>query len=70
MEGSDVLVVQADDGKLAEVEKQLRSYCDQQGLVLQSYADLIGVINRMVNGVIAMLWACSRWVVRLRRLVW
>ncbi len=56
MEGSDVLVVQADDANLKDVEKQLRAYCDERGLVLQSYADLIGVINRMVNGVIASLW--------------
>lgn len=57
VEGSDVLVVQADDNRLAEVEKALRVYCDEQGLVLQSYADLIGIINGMVNGVIASLWA-------------
>ena len=57
MEGADVLVIQADDAQLAAVDKQLRAYCDQQGLVLQSYADLIGVINRMVNGLIACLWA-------------
>lgn len=56
MDGADVLIVKADESKLAEVDKQLRVYCDQQGLVLQSYADLIGVINRMVNGVIASLW--------------
>ncbi|MCC6511551.1 MAG: ABC transporter permease [Pirellulaceae bacterium] len=53
MEGADVLVIQADDSRLAEVEKSLRAYCGEQGLVLQSYAQLIGVINGMVNGVIA-----------------
>lgn len=56
MEGADVLIVQADDRRLADVEKSLRAVCEQQGLVLQSYADLIGVINGMVNGVIASLW--------------
>ncbi len=44
MEGADVLVIQADDSKLSEVEKELRTFCDTQGLVLQSYADLINVI--------------------------
>jgi putative ABC transport system permease protein len=57
MEGTDVLIVQADDNRLAEVEKALRTYCDEHGLVLQSYADVIGIINGMVNGVIASLWA-------------
>ena len=56
MDGADVLVIQADDDKLPAVEKELRAYCDAQGLVLQSYGDLISVINRMVNGVIASLW--------------
>lgn len=57
IEGLDVLIIQADDKRLAEVEKSLRTYCDEHGLVLQSYADLTGVINGMVNGVIASLWA-------------
>lgn len=56
MEGSDVLVIQADDAQLAKVDEALRTYCNEQGLVLQSYSDLINVINRMVNGVIASLW--------------
>lgn len=56
MEGADVLIVQADDNRLSEVETELRRYCEEHGLVLQSYADLIGVINGMVNGVIASLW--------------
>ncbi len=56
MEGADVLIVQADDSKLKEVEADLRAYCTQHGLVLQSYAQLVGVINGIVNGVIASLW--------------
>ena len=57
MEGADVLIVQADDKRLAEVDASLRKYCEENGLVLQSYADVIGIINGMVNGVIASLWA-------------
>jgi putative ABC transport system permease protein len=57
MEGSDVLIVQADDARLPEVAEALRKYCVEHELVLQSYADVIGVINGMVNGVIASLWA-------------
>ncbi len=56
MEGVDVLIVQAEDARLNEVEDKLRKLCDDQSLVLQSYAELIGIINGMVNGVIASLW--------------
>lgn len=54
--GVDAYVVQAEPGKLAEVEKSLREYCQAHGLLLQSYADLVQYIDTMINGVIASLW--------------
>ncbi|MCC7339414.1 MAG: ABC transporter permease [Pirellulaceae bacterium] len=54
--GVDAYVVQAEPGKLAEVEKALREYCQAHGLLLQSYADLVQYIDTMINGVIASLW--------------
>lgn len=54
--GVDAYVVQAMPGKLAEVEKSLREYCQAHGLLLQSYADLVMYIDKLINGVIASLW--------------
>jgi putative ABC transport system permease protein len=54
--GVDAYVVQAEPDKLVEVEKALRDYCQSKGLLLQSYADLVQYIDKMINGVIASLW--------------
>ncbi|MEO8271138.1 MAG: FtsX-like permease family protein, partial [Aureliella sp.] len=54
--GVDAYVVQAIPGRLAEVEQSLRDYCKAHGLLLQSYADLVQYIDKLINGVIASLW--------------
>jgi putative ABC transport system permease protein len=54
--GVDAYVVQADDGQLAAVEKELEAICRENHLILQSYADVVKFINGMVNSVIASLW--------------
>ncbi len=54
--GVDAYVVQAQPGKLQEVEQQLQSYTQTHSLLLQSYADLVKYIDAMINGVIASLW--------------
>ena len=54
--GVDAYVVQADDSKLATVQRDLQTLCQKNSLVLESYAQVINVINRTINGVIASLW--------------
>lgn len=54
--GVDAYVVQAQPGKLAEVEQALKEYCQPRGLLLQSYADIVKYVDGMINGVIASLW--------------
>lgn len=54
--GVDAYVVQADDAKLATVQRDLQTLCQKNSLVLESYAQVIHVINRTINGVIASLW--------------
>lgn len=56
IEGVDALIVSAEPARLRSVEMELRALCDQSGLILQSYADLISLIDGMVNGVVGSLW--------------
>jgi putative ABC transport system permease protein len=54
--GVDAYVIHAEPAKMAQLEKQLQEYCQANGLLLQSYADLVQTIDAMINGVIASLW--------------
>jgi putative ABC transport system permease protein len=54
--GVDAYVIQAEPGKLAQLEQQLQQYCRANSLLLQSYADLVQTIDTMINGVVASLW--------------
>ena len=54
--GVDAYVIQADDNRLAEVEKQLQVICQENGIILQSYVQVVDFINNKVNGIIASLW--------------
>jgi putative ABC transport system permease protein len=54
--GVHAYVIQADDNRLSEVESQLQKICQDNHIILQSYADVVGFINGMVNSVIASLW--------------
>jgi putative ABC transport system permease protein len=56
MEGVDAYVVKADPQKLKEVESALRQVCVEDGVLLQSYADLTQTIEGMMAGVVASLW--------------
>jgi putative ABC transport system permease protein len=55
VEGSHILIVSAREGS-GNVATALRSFCDERGLVLQSNADFLGMIGRMVGGVVGLLW--------------
>ncbi|QDU98645.1 FtsX-like permease family protein [Lignipirellula cremea] len=57
VEGVDAYIVQADHSQLKSVQSALEELCDKHGLMLQSYADLVDFIERMMNGVVAGLWA-------------
>lgn len=56
VDGVDAYVIKADKNRIPEVEAELQKYCRENGLLLQSYADLVVVIDAMINGVIASLW--------------
>ncbi len=57
VEGVDAYIVRASSGHLAAVESSLQKLSTEHGLLLQSYADLVQFIERMMNGVIGSLWA-------------
>jgi putative ABC transport system permease protein len=56
VQGQDAYIIQAEEGKLAEVEKAVSKICDEQGLLFQSNADLVEMIRAMSRGVNASLW--------------
>lgn len=56
VEGASVFVVTADKSKLSEVGSAIQTLCQTNGLIFQSYADLVKFIDNMMNGVIASLW--------------
>lgn len=57
VDGVDVIVVRAEPAMRKPLEANLRSICDQYGLMFQSHADLVGVIRNTINGVVGGLWA-------------
>jgi putative ABC transport system permease protein len=56
IDGVDAYVIQAEPGERESLELALQDYTQQRGLILQSYAELINLIDSMINGVIASLW--------------
>lgn len=57
VDGVDAYVIQADDEQLGHVEQQLKEFALANGLIFQSYAELVRFIDGMINGVIASLWS-------------
>lgn len=55
--GVDAYIVQADNAHLPSVEAALQKLCNEHGLLLQSYADLVRLIEGIMNGVVGSLWA-------------
>ena len=56
VEGTDVIVVKAKPKELALVESQLKSLCDESGLMFQSNVDLLGYVRETLNGMVGGLW--------------
>jgi putative ABC transport system permease protein len=55
--GADVFVVRAKPESRASVQSALQRIANEHGLMLQSYAEVTGMIDRMQSGVIGGLWA-------------
>lgn len=55
-QGVDVFVVRAAPNQLAAVTESLQKIADEQGLVLQSFADVSKLIDGMMGGVVGSLW--------------
>jgi putative ABC transport system permease protein len=55
-EGADVFIVRADASALAQVEGRIKSLCEQNTLLLLSFADLRQRLDNLMNGVVAGLW--------------
>lgn len=56
VDGVDAYVMRANPAERAAVEERLQDFCQANGLILQSYAELVSLIDTMINGVIASLW--------------
>jgi putative ABC transport system permease protein len=56
IDGVDAYVIEAAEGQGSAVETRLTEFCQEHGLIMQSYAELTASIDGMVNGVIASLW--------------
>jgi putative ABC transport system permease protein len=57
VEGNDAIIIDIEPGKADLVEASLRPLCDQDGLLLQSQADLLKLVRAKVDGVVSGLWA-------------
>lgn len=56
VEGVNVFMVTAPPAAIADVQSRLKSLCDDQGLLLHSFADLRQRLDKLLQGVIACLW--------------
>ena len=56
VEGVDMYIVNTAPGALASVGAELKPFCDKNGLMLHSFADLRNRVNELTRGVIAGLW--------------
>jgi putative ABC transport system permease protein len=55
LEGTQIFIVSARRGA-QDPGPALRSFCDDHGLLLQSNADFLGMVDHMVGGVVGLLW--------------
>ena len=56
IDGTDVIVVKAKDKERALVEQQLRSLCEETGMIFQSNVDLLRFVRETTNVVVGGLW--------------
>jgi putative ABC transport system permease protein len=55
--GVDLFLVRAEDGAVSDVEAALEDFCRRESLLLQSFAELSHLVDRIMGGVQAGLWA-------------
>jgi len=55
--GTDAVIVKSEPGKLQQVETSLQTLANAEGLMFQSYADVVRLIEGMINNVVGGLWA-------------
>jgi putative ABC transport system permease protein len=56
-DGVSGYMIKADKSKLAEVRQSLQAIADENGLMLETSADIRARVDRMMSGVVASLWA-------------
>ena len=56
VEGQDAYIIRVDPAKRANVEAKLKALSDENGLLLQSNAELVEMIRSLSNGVNGGLW--------------
>jgi putative ABC transport system permease protein len=56
VEGADIYAITADPARLAAVETHLKNICDQNGIMLQSLAELRMKVQLLLNGIVGSLW--------------
>ena len=57
IQGVRFFMINALPGAKAAVETRLNKFCEQRGLMLQSFADLRQRLDSMLNGIVGCLWA-------------
>ena len=57
IQGADIYIVKASPSQRAAVREALAVICAEHGLMLQSYADIAQMIEGMMSGIVASLWA-------------
>jgi putative ABC transport system permease protein len=57
VQGVDAFLIKVRADKSQGVEEKLKSLAETHGLLLQSFAELLRLIDSMVNGVVGGLWA-------------
>jgi putative ABC transport system permease protein len=56
IEGSDGLLIRLDQPENPKTLERLQTLTNENGLLMQSYSDFMGLIDQMMNGANAMIW--------------
>jgi putative ABC transport system permease protein len=56
IDGADAFALLAKPNQRERLAAALAAYCQQRGLLLQSYADLSQIVEGMTNGIVGGLW--------------
>jgi len=56
VDGTDAVIVRTDPAKRSQVKEELQRLADSEGLMVQSFQEMAGIIENMINGVVGGLW--------------